>query len=968
MSITVFVIIPAATYYVFRLPAVQTWISQKISTYISNKINTKVTLKGVDISIFDHFIFEEFYIEDQKSDTLVFVNKLAINLDYFDLATQKIAIDAIKLDNFVSHIYYDSLNVSNFQFILDNLASSEEDTTTSNIEWKLNCKKIQITNSSFSYFIPDTIPFEYGLNYNDLNFTNFNFYAKNLIMAGSTVMLDIDSMSIKDKSGLNIKKLQANTFVNEEKIELNKFNIITSNSKLYLKKLKFFYSGFSSFDNFLTDVKMDINISDSTLLNLKDVSFFVPLLKGYQENLKLNASLKGTVDKLKAQLIDIKYGNRTHIRTNFNLSGLADFDNLEYNIYFDTLTTSITDLKSIKNPEDTSKSIIEIPENFKKAGKIFFTGNLSGSLQNINIKGYLITGLGNILSDLKITEDSKNSIYNIKGYLEGRELHIGNILENKDVGKFDFVDTLDIKIYKNGDLEGISNGIVSNMQLYNYNYDSASFNIIIRPNGYRGNLLINDKNIQMIAAGSYLTLDSIPNIRFVTDIKKFFPYNLNLVEDSAFSASVKLSGNFKGIDIDKIEGKMDVDIRQFQNSKSDLTNETIKLSIVNKKDSSKLMLFNSDFFDMKMTGNINTENIQKSITKFICQYMPSAVDTTNMGLQCSADSLNKIRPENTNLSFNFDIKNINKLIALFADSTSIAYNSHIKGKLDMAENNFLLEAYSPEIILEGIKVNELVLNGDNRNEQLSLYLNSKNIFWSETNSLDNSLLQVFVKNDSIQTDFMWNSFLDTLNYNGYFSLIAGIENRKNEAPIYKIKLKPSNFAIQTNQWNIKSNEIIIDTNYIDLGEINAKSNNNEHFIVKGIVSDKETDTLKIDIHKFNIAILNLLFDESGMKLAGLLSGSSKIVAPLGDIQINTHDSISNFKINDEDVGKVRFKMDWDDPNSILSVNASTQIKKTKNLILTGNYDIKNDLLDFKVDVTRFPVIVAQPFIQEYLTD
>ena len=968
MSITVFIIIPAATYFVFRLPVVQTWVSQKISSYISDKINTKVTLEGVDISIFDHFIFEKFYIEDQNTDTLLFVNKLAVNLDYFDLATQKIALDAIKLDNFVSHIYYDSLNVSNFQFIFDNLASSEEDTTSSNAEWKLNCKIIEITNSSFSYYVPDTVPFEYGLNYNDLNFTNFNFHAQNLIVVGNTVMVDIDSMSIKDKCGLDIKKLQVNTFINNQKIELNKFNIITSNSKLYLKKLKFYYTDFSAFDNFLTDIIMDIKISDSTILNLKDLSFFVPQMKGYKENIKLKASLKGSIDKLNAQLIDVKYGTGTHLRTSFSLSGMAEFDNLEYNVYFDTLTTSITDINSIKNPEDTTKNIFEIPENIKKAGKIFFNGNLTGNLQNIKIKGDLITGLGNILSDITITEDTKKSSYNIKGYLEGKELHIGNILENKDVGKFDFIDTLDINILKTGELEGISNGIVSNMQLYNYNYDSASFNIIINPNGYRGNIVIDDKNIQMIAAGSYITIDSVPDIRFVADIKKFLPYNLHLVEDSAFSTSVRLSGNFKGIDLENIEGKMDVDIRQFQNSKSNLTNETIELSIANKIDSSKTIILNSDFFDMQMTGNINTNNIQKSITKFICQYMPSAIDTTNLGLQCSADSLNKVRPENTNLTFNFDIKNINKLIALYTDSTSIAYDSHIKGQLDMVKNNFLLEAYSPEIIAEGIKINEMVLNGDNRNEQLSLYLNSKNIFWSETNSLDNSLLQVFVKNDSLQTDFMWNSFLDTLNYNGYFSLIAGIENQKNASPLYKIKLKPSNFAIHTNQWNIKSNEIIIDTNYIDLGEINAQSNNDEHFIVKGMVSDKVTDTLEIGVNKFNVSILNLLFEESGLKLEGLLSGSSKIVATLGELQINSHDSISNFKINDEDVGKVRFKMDWDNPNSMLTVNASTQIKKTKNLVLKGNYDIKNDVLDFKVDVTRFPFIVAQPFIQEYLTD
>jgi len=967
--IIIFVAIPATTYFVFRLPTVQTWVSQKISNYIADKINTKVTLKGVDISIFDHFIFEEFYIEDQQKDTLLFVNRLAVNLDYFDLAKQAIVLDALKLDKFVSHIYYDSLNVSNFQFILDNFESQEQkNDTTSSGEWRINCKEIEITNSGFSYFVPDTIPFDYGLNYSDLDITNFNFFAKNLIVAGSSTMLDIDSMSLRDKCGLNILQLRANTFINDKKVELNRFDIITDNSKLYLKKLKFSYADFDAFSNFLTDVKMNVQISDSTILNLKDLSYFVPDMKGYKENVKLYANVQGTVDQLSARLIDIKYGNGTHIRTNFKLNGLAAFDSLKYNVNFDTLTTSIADINSIKNPEDTTKNVFEVPGNMKKAGKMFFAGNLNGSLNDIKIKGDLITGLGNIFSDIRIIEDAKEATYNIKGYLQAKELHIGNILENKDLGKFDFVDTLDIKIYKNGDIDGLSAGSVSNMQLYGYSYDSASFNIIIHPNGYRGNLIIDDKNIQMVMAGSYLTIDSIPDIKFVTDLKRIYPYRLHLMEDSSFTTSVKLTGNFKGIDIDRISGKMEIDIRDFENSMGKLEDELIELSVNNEKDSSKTVVLSSDFFDLQVKGTLNPDNISQTITGFVCQYMPSLVDTTNMNLQCSIDSLNIFRPENTNLSFNTNIKNINKLIALFSDSSSIASGSQIKGTLNMADNIFLLEAYSPEAIVNGIKIKEMVLNGDNRNEQLSLYMNSKNIFWSETNSLDNSLMQLFVKDDSLQIDFMWNSFLDTLNYNGYFSLIAGIENRENAAPLYKIKLKPSNFAIHTNEWKIKSNEIIIDTNYINLGEINAQSNHNEHFIVKGMISDKITDTLKIDINKFNIGILNLLFEESGMAIQGALSGETEIVSVLGDLQINANDSISDFRLNDEEVGKVRFKLDWDDPNSILTVNASTQIKKTKNLILTGDYDIEHDSLDFKINVTRFPFKVAEPFIKTVLTD
>ena len=114
--------------------------------------------------------------------------------------------------------------------------------------------------------------------------------------------------------------------------------------------------------------------------------------------------------------------------------------------------------------------------------------------------------------------------------------------------------------------------------------------------------------------------------------------------------------------------------------------------------------------------------------------------------------------------------------------------------------------------------------------------------------------------------------------------------------------------------------------------------------------------------------MNLLLDETGVKLNGLLSGKTRLISTLGDIQINSEDSISNFKINDEKVGIVRLKMNWDDPNSILTVDASTQIKKTKNIVLGGKYDIEKDKLNFDVKVTRLPFIIVQPFIQEYLTD
>ena len=50
---------PIVGYGVFRMPAVQRWLTGKIVNYLTEKLHTKVTLQGLDISIFDHLILEK---------------------------------------------------------------------------------------------------------------------------------------------------------------------------------------------------------------------------------------------------------------------------------------------------------------------------------------------------------------------------------------------------------------------------------------------------------------------------------------------------------------------------------------------------------------------------------------------------------------------------------------------------------------------------------------------------------------------------------------------------------------------------------------------------------------------------------------------------------------------------------------------------------------------------------------------
>lgn len=113
------------------LPPVQQFITNKAVNFLEQKLDTKVSLGKLYIGFPKAVVIEKLYVEDQSRDTLVYLNKLKVNIDLLGLLDNKLNISHASIDGLTGHIsrsHPDSL--FNFDFIPKAFASSNKTEAT----------------------------------------------------------------------------------------------------------------------------------------------------------------------------------------------------------------------------------------------------------------------------------------------------------------------------------------------------------------------------------------------------------------------------------------------------------------------------------------------------------------------------------------------------------------------------------------------------------------------------------------------------------------------------------------------------------------------------------------------------------------------------------------------------------------------------------------------------------------------
>jgi hypothetical protein len=112
-----------------NVTAVQNFLIHKTTAILSEKLHTRVAIRHVNFRLFNRFVLEGTYIADQHDDTLLYADKLSVNVTNFFFLRNKTYIYQLSLQHATVNLRRAPGDSNwNYQFILNALGTSSDST------------------------------------------------------------------------------------------------------------------------------------------------------------------------------------------------------------------------------------------------------------------------------------------------------------------------------------------------------------------------------------------------------------------------------------------------------------------------------------------------------------------------------------------------------------------------------------------------------------------------------------------------------------------------------------------------------------------------------------------------------------------------------------------------------------------------------------------------------------------------
>jgi hypothetical protein len=250
-----------------NIPAVQNFVKDRAITYLKNKTKTEVRLESIKIAFPKDVVLNKFYLEDRKGDTLLYAEKLQVDISLLKLLKNTVEINNIELKNIRANVKrIDPDTAFNFSFLVDAFMTDQ----------KKPEEKVDKDTTSTLKFSVDKILFEdVGITYHDdvagndvkLYVGEFSSKIKDFDLANQrfvikTLNLKNTSLNYLQQKPLTILAQHLKNSVDKEKKQQGKLPLIEVEDFAF-NNVKVNY------DDQLSTTKAIANLNDLGLVNLK---------------------------------------------------------------------------------------------------------------------------------------------------------------------------------------------------------------------------------------------------------------------------------------------------------------------------------------------------------------------------------------------------------------------------------------------------------------------------------------------------------------------------------------------------------------------------------------------------------------------------------------------------------------------------------------------------------------------------
>ncbi len=363
-----------------------------------------------------------FNYSDQLSKLLFSLNlgQLNLQLGKFGLENRIVDVREVSVSNTQAGIVFGKREDT----LTDNVQQSDSSVTSDG--WNVAVGALKLDAVDFKMDNDAAPQLTKGMDYAHLDVSDIAVGLRKFVYSVDKISGELNTLRLKEKSGLELKQLKTEFVYDEHGAILNKLLLETPNTTLQ-HHLEVHYPSIASLKDNIGRMELDVDVEQS-VIGFKDILLFVPELakdslfsKYRNEQIQIAATVGGVVDSMLIDRLNIGALDRTLLLLDSSsIFGLPNVKQISYALNISRLQSSAKDLARML-PESMLASV-RVPDSF------VVSGNVSGTIEDYLVDLFVNStdGMASVTGFVGMSSGKGKEKYQLSASTDG--LNIGHIL------------------------------------------------------------------------------------------------------------------------------------------------------------------------------------------------------------------------------------------------------------------------------------------------------------------------------------------------------------------------------------------------------------------------------------------------------------------------------------------------------------------------------------------------------------
>ena len=886
----------------------------------------KLKLGEIDLAKID----VDYQSEETKLETNFYVKKLLAKIDKIDLNNQFAIVESLDLTGVEGALTFGKL---------DKKIPKKETASTESNKWEVKIKTTEFKRVNFRYDNNNVAATQQGIDYNHLNLTNLNLQVDVLNYNPENISGEVNSLSIKDKSGLNIQSLTTEFFYGKKNAFFKKLYLKTPQTELR-DEIRIGYPSIASLAANPGELGLIASLKKSKI-GIKDILLFAPTLNktnpfmSYPNAiLVLNGAIKGKLNNIIFPSIEISGIGATKLSASGSIVGLPDMTKAYFDLNIKDLQTGAKDFVGFL-PKGTIPNTIQLPS------KLNAKGTFKGTIANFNTNLNLVSSFGN--AKIKAAFDQRRKNYEkYDAQTEFTNFDLGKFIKNDSIGKVTLKANIKGTGFNPKTATASLNGSILKAYYNKYTYKNLNVKGAIRNGNFNATAIAKDPNLtfDLVSSGSFKDKYPSGKLKLNVDIADLEKLNLH-------AGPLKIRGvvdaDIQSADLDYLNGTVNAHSINVVNAKEQFVIDSINV-VATTTSKKNTLVVNSPFLDAEINGKYKLSKIANALSNSIATYYDSNPNSK------------KIAVENQQFDFKVSVKDNPIILKLIPELKSLE-PINITGKYNSVNDSIVLNGSIPKLVYGANTITNATLKVDTQDKAL-LYSFVVDDIQNNQIQLPHTSITGKVEKNLVDYILQLKDAKDVERY-----LIAGTlkaTNGNNE-----VSLGPDNLLLNYESWKIAQDNLIrfgAKGIYIDNFELSKDGSN----IKIQSETDNQNAPIAIDFKDFDINTITSFVEKKDLQLSGKINGNAT-VKNLTKTPLFTSDlNIENFTFKKDTVGNISINVN----NAIANqYDAKVAITGQGNQVnLEGFYKANESRFDMNLDIDKLNLKSIQGFTLDNITE